>query len=136
MERVTSTATAAVLPETFQEARDDIAGQIGLIWEQVKAPVIVPLLRVAAFLCLVMSVMLFVEKVYLAVVIVAVKLSGSRPEKRYKWEPIHEDLELGNSAFPMVIVQIPMYNEKEVLYFFLSSSISSTSPLHPPPSPL
>lgn len=104
----------AMLPETFQGARDDIAGQIGLIWEQVKAPVIIPLLRVAAFLCLVMSVMLFLEKVYLAVVIVAVKISGRRPDKRYKWAPLQDDLELGNSAFPLVLVQIPMYNEKEV----------------------
>ncbi|KAL0905448.1 hypothetical protein M5K25_023869 [Dendrobium thyrsiflorum] len=114
MESVTSSAAMAALPETFQEARDDIAGQIGLIWDQVKAPVIVPLLRLAAFLCLIMSVMLFVEKVYMAIVIVGIKLSGRRPDRRYKWEPLREDLELGNSAFPMVLVQIPMFNEKEV----------------------
>ncbi|PKA59715.1 Glucomannan 4-beta-mannosyltransferase 9 [Apostasia shenzhenica] len=98
----------------YQGTREDVTGQMVLIWDQVKAPVVVPLLRVATLLCLIMSVMLFVEKVSLAVVIVLVKLFGRRPEKRYRWEPLREDLELGNSAFPMVLVQIPMYNEKEV----------------------
>nr|XP_029118346.1 glucomannan 4-beta-mannosyltransferase 9 isoform X2 [Elaeis guineensis] len=112
MERVSSTA---ILPEAFQGARDDITEQMGLVWQQIKAPVIVPLLRLTVFLCLAMSVMLFVEKVYMAVVIVIVKLLGKRPEKRYRWEPMRDDLELGNSAYPMVLLQIPMYNEKEDL---------------------
>lgn len=124
MERESSTA---VLPEAFQGARDDITEQMGLVWQQIKAPVIVPLLRLAVFLCLAMSVMLFVEKVYMAIVIVIVKLLGKRPEKRYKWELMRDDLELGNSAYPMVLVQIPMYNEREVplgaplLFLFLPS---------------
>ncbi|OIV89704.1 hypothetical protein TanjilG_05159 [Lupinus angustifolius] len=50
----------------------------------------------------------------MGVVIAFVKLFGYKPEKRYKWEPIRDDLELGNTAYPMVLVQIPMYNEKEV----------------------
>ena len=121
MERVSSTA---ILPEAFQGARDDITEQMGLVWQQIKAPVIVPLLRLTVFLCLAMSVMLFVEKVYMAVVIVIVKLLGKRPEKRYRWEPMRDDLELGNSAYPMVLLQIPMYNEKEV-----------PLPRSPPPPP-
>jgi len=39
---------------------------------------------------------------------------GRRPEKRYKWEALKEDVELGNSTYPMVLVQVPMYNEREV----------------------
>ncbi|RZR71431.1 hypothetical protein BHM03_00005044 [Ensete ventricosum] len=111
MERLTSTA---LLPESFQGTRDDITEQMGVVWQQIKAPVLVPLLRLAVFVCLVMSVMLVVEKVYMAAVIALVKLLGRRPEKRYKWEPIRDDLELGGAAYPMVLVQIPMYNEKEV----------------------
>ncbi|RRT36000.1 hypothetical protein B296_00033543 [Ensete ventricosum] len=111
MERLTSTA---LLPESFQGTRDDITEQMGVVWQQIKAPVLVPLLRLAVFVCLVMSVMLVVEKVYMAAVIALVKLLGRRPEKRYKWEPIRDDLELGSAAYPMVLVQIPMYNEKEV----------------------
>lgn len=111
MERVSS---AALFPEAFQGSRDGVAEQMALVWQQIKAPVIVPLLRTAVFLCLLMSVMLFLEKVYMAVVIVLIKLFRRRPEKRYRWEPMRDDLELGNSAYPTVLVQIPMYNEKEV----------------------
>lgn len=53
----------------------------------------------------------------MGVVIIAVKLLRRTPEKRYKWEPIKDDTELGNSVYPMVLVQIPMFNEKEVLCF-------------------
>ncbi|CAN1357113.1 Glucomannan 4-beta-mannosyltransferase 9 [Linum perenne] len=61
-----------------------------------------------------MSVMLFVERVYMGVVIILIKLFGRRPEKRFKWEPMKDDVELGNGVYPMVLVQIPMYNEREV----------------------
>ncbi|WZZ04201.1 hypothetical protein YC2023_090122 [Brassica napus] len=44
-----------------------------------------------------------------------VKLFKRKPEKVYKWEPMQEDIELGDESYPMVLVQIPMYNEKEVL---------------------
>ncbi|XP_008804385.1 glucomannan 4-beta-mannosyltransferase 9 isoform X1 [Phoenix dactylifera] len=125
MERVSSTT---ILPETLQGARDDITEQMGLVWQQIKAPVIVPLLRLTVFLCLAMSVMLFVEKVYMAVVIVIVKLLGKRPEKRYKWEPMRDDLELGNSAYPMVLVQIPMYNEKEVYQLSIGAACGLSWP--------
>ncbi|KAK8913619.1 Glucomannan 4-beta-mannosyltransferase 9 [Platanthera zijinensis] len=95
-------------------AGDDIIGHMGSIWDQLKILIILPMLRGTTFLCLVMSVMLFVEKIYMTVVIVLLKIFGKRPEKVYKCEPLCDDLELGNSAFPMILVQIPMYNEKEV----------------------
>ncbi|XP_038989270.1 glucomannan 4-beta-mannosyltransferase 9 [Phoenix dactylifera] len=125
METASSTA---LLPEAFQGARDDITEQMGLVWQQIKAPVIVPLLRLAVFLCLAMSLMLFVEKVYMAVVIVILKLFGKCPEKRYKWEPMRDDLELGNSAYPMVLVQIPMYNEKEVYQLSIGAACGLSWP--------
>ncbi|GMP88635.1 hypothetical protein CsSME_00040545 [Camellia sinensis var. sinensis] len=104
----------ALIPETFQGARDDIAGQIGLIWELIKAPLIVPVLQLAVYICLTMSLMLFVERLYMGIVIILVKLFWKKPDKRYNWEPFREDLEIGNSAFPVVLIQIPMYNEREV----------------------
>ncbi|XP_039133756.1 glucomannan 4-beta-mannosyltransferase 9-like isoform X2 [Dioscorea cayenensis subsp. rotundata] len=115
----------AVVPETM---RDDMTWQMGLVWEQVKSPVIVPALRLAVFLCLVMSVMLLVEKVYMAVVIVLFKLLGKRPDKRYKLEPIKDDVELGHSAYPMVLVQIPMYNEKEVYQLSIGAACGLSWP--------
>ena len=94
-------------------------GQNGLIWEQMKAPIIVPILKLGVIICLGMSLMLFIERVYMGIVITFVKLFGKKPEKRYKWEAIKEDLELGTSVYPMVLIQIPMYNEKEVTFPFL-----------------
>lgn len=96
--------------------------QIGVIWGQVKAPLIVPMLKLMVTVCLAMSITLFVERVYMGIIIVFIKLFRKKPETKYKWEPIREDLEFGNSAYPMVLVQIPMYNEKEVpiASFFLS----------------
>lgn len=122
MERLTSTT---LLADNFMDTRDDITEQLSMIWSQVKAPLIVPLLKLAVLLCLLMSAMLFVERVYMGVVILLVKLFGRKPDKRYKWEPLKDDVELGNSNYPMVLVQIPMYNEKEVIFFSLSFSYSS-----------
>ncbi|KAJ8476519.1 hypothetical protein OPV22_020246 [Ensete ventricosum] len=125
MDRLTSTA---LLPESFQGTRDDITEQMGMVWQQIKNPVMVPVLRLAVFLCLVMSVMLVVEKAYMAVVVVLVKLFGRRPEKRYRWEPMRDDLELGSSAYPMVLVQIPMYNEKEVYQLSIGAACGISWP--------
>ncbi|KAF3441728.1 hypothetical protein FNV43_RR15643 [Rhamnella rubrinervis] len=125
MEQLTSTVP---LPDTFQGARDDISVQIGLIWGQIKAPLIVPLLQVSVFLCLVMSLMLFAERVYMGIVIVLLKLFGRKPEKRYKWEPMKDDVELGNSAYPMVLVQIPMYNEREVYQLSIGAACGLSWP--------
>lgn len=94
---------------------------VGLAWEQVQAPVLVPLLRVAVVVCLAMSAMLFVEKVYMGAVFAFVKIFGHSPERRHKCESIKNDLETGNAGYPMVLVQIPMYNEKEVILPFVSS---------------
>jgi beta-mannan synthase len=115
--------TSAMLPDAFRGVRDDISGQVGFIWQQAKAPLIVPLLKLAVGVCLVMSVMLFVERVYMGIVIVLVKLFGRRPEKRYKCEPMRDDVELGHLGFPMVLVQIPMYNEKEVCKYSITHLI-------------
>ncbi|OQU90316.1 hypothetical protein SORBI_3002G385800 [Sorghum bicolor] len=64
---------------------------------------------------MVMSVMLVVEAVYNSVVSLGVKAIGWRPEWRFKWKPLDgADEEKGSAHFPMVLVQIPMYNELEV----------------------
>jgi hypothetical protein len=100
--------TAAALPEA---------------WSQVRAPVIVPLLRLAVAVCLTMSVLLFLERMYMAVVIAGVRLLRLRPERRYRCDPIPEDdPELGSEAFPSVLVQIPMFNEREVRTHLLPAS--------------
>ncbi|CAI9762117.1 unnamed protein product [Fraxinus pennsylvanica] len=125
MERISSTT---LLPDTFVGARDDITGQFMIIWDQMKAPLIAPLLRIALLLCLLMSVMLFVERVYMSIVIVLVKIFGKNPEKRYKWEPLKDDLELGNSVYPTVLIQIPMFNEREVYQFSIGAACGLSWP--------
>lgn len=93
-----------------------ITSQIGLFWQQVRAPLLVPFLKIMVILCLAMSLMLFVDKVYMGIVIIFIKILRKKPEKKYKWEPIKDDLELANSSYPMVLIQIPMYNEREVIH--------------------
>ncbi|XP_050243407.1 glucomannan 4-beta-mannosyltransferase 9 [Quercus robur] len=125
MDRLSS---STILPDAFQGARDDISMQLEIIWAQIKAPLIVPLLRISVVLCLIMSVMLFIERVYMGIVIVLIKLFGRKPEKRYKWEAIKDDVELGNSAHPMVLVQIPMYNEREVYQLSIGAACGLSWP--------
>ena len=91
-----------------------LANQLIQLWLSLRGPVVAPLLQVAINVCLVMVTMLFVERIFMCGVMVFVKLLGRTPEKIYKFEPIRDDLEFGNSAYPMVLVQIPMYNEREV----------------------
>ena len=102
------------MPETFQGTTVDLTSQLGLLWELIRVPLIVPLLKFAVVVCLAMELMLFAERLYMGIVIVLVKLFWQKPEKRYNWEPMKEDLEAGSSTFPLVLIQIPMFNEKEV----------------------
>jgi len=84
-------------------------------WVAVRAGVIAPVLQVTVWACMVMSVMLVVEAVYNSVVSLGVKAIGWRPEWRFKWEPLDgADEEKGRAHYPLVLVQIPMYNELEV----------------------
>ncbi|XP_076949418.1 glucomannan 4-beta-mannosyltransferase 9-like [Bidens hawaiensis] len=106
----------------------DIAGQIMVIWAQLKAPLVVPFMRVLTYICLGMSIMLFVERVYMAMVIAFIKLFGKKPEKRYKWESFKDDVELGNSVYPLVLVQIPMFNEKEVYQLSIGAACGLSWP--------
>ncbi|KAK8671564.1 hypothetical protein V6N13_038157 [Hibiscus sabdariffa] len=116
MEQISATSTTIV------------TGQVGLMWQQVKVPLVVPVLKAMVVLCLAMSAMLFVERVYMGIVIVFLKLFGRKPEKRYKWEPMKDDVELGNSAYPMVLIQIPMYNEKEVYQLSIGAACGLSWP--------
>lgn len=97
-------STISVFPDQFR-----------LLWRQFRSAVFVPAMKVVVVLCLVMSVMLLVEKTSMGLVSLYVKIFGRKPEKIYKWEKIEEDEEQGSLAFPMVLVQIPMFNEKEVI---------------------
>ncbi|KAF3553608.1 hypothetical protein F2Q69_00017385 [Brassica cretica] len=95
-------------------SEDVVNTRISLWWEQARAIVVVPFFKFLVALCLIMSVMYFVEVMYMGIVVAYVKLFKRKPEKVYIWEAMENDAECGSKSFPMVLVQIPMYNEKEV----------------------
>ncbi|KAJ3677384.1 hypothetical protein LUZ60_003108 [Juncus effusus] len=84
------------------------------VWNILRTFLIVPLIRFTIFICLVMTCMILVEKLFVGFVSLIVRIFQLKPEKRYKWESIQQDEEKGSSVYPMVLVQIPMYNEREV----------------------
>nr|CAB3448128.1 unnamed protein product [Digitaria exilis] len=87
-------------------------------WGKVRAELVVPLIRAAVVLCMVMSVIVLAEKVFLGTVSSVMKLLRRRPWRMYRCDPIiprPDEEAAGSEAYPMVLVQIPMYNEKEEL---------------------
>uniref|UniRef100_A0A0E0GMX4 Glycosyltransferase 2-like domain-containing protein n=1 Tax=Oryza nivara TaxID=4536 RepID=A0A0E0GMX4_ORYNI len=92
-------------------------------WVGARSRAVAPALQVGVWACMLMSVMLVVEATYNSAVSVAARLVGWRPERRFKWEPLGGGAGAGDeekgeaaaaAAYPMVMVQIPMYNELEV----------------------
>ncbi|PWZ29395.1 hypothetical protein Zm00014a_015551 [Zea mays] len=59
-----------------------------------------------------MTVMILAEKLFVCAVCLAVRALRLGPDRRYRWEPIGGGV--GDEEYPMVLVQIPMYNEREV----------------------
>ena len=100
-----------------------VAAQCAYAWARARAFVVVPAIRLLVFLSLAMTVMILLEKLFVAAVYFTVKALNLKPERRYRWRPIaaaatggdDEEASGGGSAvFPVVLVQIPMYNEREV----------------------
>ncbi|KAG6432787.1 hypothetical protein SASPL_104374 [Salvia splendens] len=104
-----------LLPESY-------SSDIGVMWELM----IVHLLTISVYIYLAMSAMVFIERVYMGAVILVVKLFGLKPQNRYKWEAIKD----ANAAFPMVLVQIPMCNEKEVYKISIGAASNLSWPSH------
>ncbi|GJZ50252.1 nucleotide-diphospho-sugar transferase [Tanacetum coccineum] len=48
--------------------------------------------------------------------------------KRYKFEPFKDDIELGSSVYPLVLVQVPMFNEREVYQLSIGAACELTWP--------
>ncbi|KAL0460752.1 UNVERIFIED_CONTAM: Glucomannan 4-beta-mannosyltransferase 2 [Sesamum latifolium] len=102
--------------------------EIGRLWRILRASFIVPLLRISLYVCLVMSTMLLIEWLYIGGVVLYVKMFGRKPERRYKWEAVEDGSEMGSAAFPMVLVQIPLFNEKEVYKLSIGAACSLSWP--------
>ncbi|KAK8971159.1 Glucomannan 4-beta-mannosyltransferase 9 [Platanthera guangdongensis] len=98
----------------FSSATLVLPEQFWALSMQFKTAVLVPTMKMAVVLCLIMSVMLLIEKMSMGIVSLYAKIFCRKPEKIYKWEAVKEDEEQGSLAYPMVLVQVPMFNEKEV----------------------
>ncbi|KAK1669908.1 hypothetical protein QYE76_058067 [Lolium multiflorum] len=101
----------------------------------------VPLLTGAVTLCMAMSVMVLAEKVFLGTVSAAANLFRSRRRRRPgKGRSARRGVDPavlldeeaggggGSAAFPMVLVQIPMYNEREVYQLSIGAACRLTWP--------
>ncbi|XP_008806011.1 probable glucomannan 4-beta-mannosyltransferase 4 [Phoenix dactylifera] len=107
---------------------DFFPDQASFIWREVRVEVVAPVLRAAVVVSMIMSVMLVMEAVHMSAVSLGVKLLRRRPEKVYRWEPVTGDVEMGSQAYPMVLVQIPMYNEREVYKLSIGAACALTWP--------
>lgn len=101
------------LGDQAEVARGRAIENLILAWQQIRSPIILPLLQGAVYLCAIMSIMLFVERVYMAIVILCVKVLRKKRYTKYRLKNTKDDLEANNNH-PTILVQIPMYNEKEV----------------------
>ena len=97
-----------------------VAAQCAWAAARARALLVVPAVRALVYLSLAMTVMILVEKLFVCAVCLAVRALRLGPARRYRWEPIAAaagagDVEAGAAGkYPMVLVQIPMYNEREV----------------------
>ena len=101
-------------------------------WRAVRRHVVVPGLQLAVYVCAAMSLMLFLERLYMAAVVAGLWLQRRRRKRARRRRRLSgnddvrkrvldddEDDDLLESAgedrrCPMVLVQIPMFNEKQV----------------------
>jgi beta-mannan synthase len=79
---------------------------------------VVPALQLAVYVCAAMSLMLFLERMYMAIVVAGLWLRRRRPKRPSRRGVValaaDDDMEAATDRFPMVLIQIPMFNEKQV----------------------
>ncbi|KAH6773078.1 cellulose synthase-like A02 [Perilla frutescens var. hirtella] len=98
----TVSTTKRVVIEWLLGSSADISEKFGPLWKFVKSYVLVPVLRFGLYVCLVLSFLLFLEWVHMMFLAALAKIMRKKPAKRYKWEPMKDDLESGSLDFPMV----------------------------------
>lgn len=103
-------------------------------WSVLRYTVVVPLLQLAIYLCAAMSLMLFAERLYIGIVVAVLWLNRRRRQRHRNCNQKNkegddkdcdeDDLETGGAEDrPMVLVQIPMFNEKQVGTSLLSTTL-------------
>ncbi|CAH8356881.1 unnamed protein product [Eruca vesicaria subsp. sativa] len=125
-----SSEDAAGVPKRLQAFINGVRTSVETTWgRQLRSSLIVPIFKCLVALCLIISLLVFIEAIYMNLVVLYVKLFKRKPEKVYKWEPMQEDIEVGHESYPMVLVQIPMFNEKEVLKLSIGAACRLIWPL-------
>ncbi|CAA0809116.1 Glucomannan 4-beta-mannosyltransferase 2 [Striga hermonthica] len=109
---------------------DDVRYKIGPLFVAIKASFFVPVLRFAMYACLACSFLLFVEWVHVMSLAAFARLFRKRPAERFKFEATADDLEGAGADFPVVLVQIPIYNEIEVYKISIAAACNLSWPSH------
>lgn len=91
----------------------ELTGSLSDAWKQLRVYFIAPILHLALYVCVVMSLMLFVERVYMTAVILCVKMLGMKRSTQYKVDVVLENMER-NGTHPIVLVQIPCFDMQRV----------------------
>lgn len=93
--------------------QDPITVSLTDAWQNIRVSALMPYLYVSFYACAILSTMLFAERIQMTAVILWVKLSGIERYTKSKLEVLQKDME-ENKSHPMVLIQIPMFNEREV----------------------
>ncbi|XAR64625.1 Glucomannan 4-beta-mannosyltransferase [Bertholletia excelsa] len=117
-----------VLPDISLVSGEEIWEETLLVWGMIKGYFIIPILQVLVMFWFVLSLMVMFEGAYTGIVAICLRLIGRNSANRYKWEPVRDDEEVGSSAYPMVLLQIPMYNELEVYQLSIAAACGLSWP--------
>lgn len=72
-----------------------------------------PLLYSAFLVCMLMFLVVFLERLYMTVLILCLKAYGKKTYTQYKLDTVREMMER-NKEHPRVLIQIPIYNRSKV----------------------
>ncbi|KAI0495371.1 hypothetical protein KFK09_025521 [Dendrobium nobile] len=94
---------------------------------------VVPGLRFLVLACLTMSVIMVLDKIFMATVSLFVRLARRSPSKVYRWEPFADqiDEEMQQESidnYPMVLIQIPLFNERQVYHVAIRAACNFSWP--------
>ncbi|GER34417.1 cellulose synthase-like protein [Striga asiatica] len=127
-ERVAQISAKGVGLEWLVRQTDDVRYKIGPLCVVIKASFLVPVLRFAVYVCLACSFLLFVEWVHVMSLAAIARLFRKRPAERFKFEATADELEGAGADFPVVLVQIPIYNEIEVYKISIGAACNLSWP--------
>ncbi|KAI9085275.1 hypothetical protein K1719_032798 [Acacia pycnantha] len=98
-------------------ARADVYGMIGLIyakWLEIRADYLAPPLQSLTNICIVLFLVQSIDRVILILGCCWIKLRGLKPVASMEYPTNAKNDDVNVEDYPMVLVQIPMCNEREV----------------------